>query len=812
MAAFAALLALAGCGSGELASELLERSIRASRDGNASEALALAERAQQQTRSEPCDPMCWRIRVQRAECLLARGELGEAAKLLDPQPPAAAEFRTVLQRRAFAQAARWRRERNIEKLLADSRSCLEAKTTDPGTYLECLVVRAIGIFDSGKREEGIRLTEQAAREAAALGDSFHETLALGNLSFEYLREYRYDDAAAAGAAAVKVSERGEGALARTNALTNLGAAYRQVGDFERSLAVLDQALSGIPPDNPLRRLQVLNEAGLTHWALGQRKEAADTLRQALALARKGGGAEDRIRVSGNLSLVASESGDLPTARAATEEMAQVIAAARSPSPRAVALLDFRRARLAWAEGRTIEALAMLRAVTKQPLEKLALKDAYYYIALIHRELGDARAASDSFRKAIAVVEESRAELARIDSQISYLTQPIRMYQSFAAHLEAQGDREGAFRVQESIRARVLAGSSSQPASLLQTQGLARRSGVIFLSYWLDREHPMARIISGSHHEVIALPGKASRIEALVRRHRQIVEDDFGDPVVEGSAASRELSDLLLLPVQRAIPPGSRVVVIPDGALHALNFETLPGPGAPPRYWIEDVTLSVAPFHALEPRSGAAPGSRSLLLFGDPQWQGSGFRQLDHARDEIEAVRAGFGASAVIRSGPSATPAAWPRSEPARFTHVHFTAHAKARSDAPLESFIVLSPSGGENRLFARSILSTPLRAELVTLSACQSANGRAFAGEGMIGLSWALLHAGAGNVIAGLWDVADQSTTGLMASLYEGLAQRSPPANALRSAKLRLLASKGNYRKPFYWGPFQTYSRILSLR
>ena len=100
----------------------------------------------------------------------------------------------------------------------------------------------------------------------------------------------------------------------------------------------------------------------------------------------------------------------------------------------------------------------------------------------------------------------------------------------------------------------------------------------------------------------------------------------------------------------------------------------------------------------------------------------------------------------------------------------------------------------------------PFAAYLVTISAGNGAGTKSYAGEGLVGLSWAFLRAGAHNVIAGLWEVSNASTPQLMDELYKGLHAGEDPATALRNAKLTLLHSNGNYRKPFYWAPFLLYS------
>jgi CHAT domain-containing protein len=94
----------------------------------------------------------------------------------------------------------------------------------------------------------------------------------------------------------------------------------------------------------------------------------------------------------------------------------------------------------------------------------------------------------------------------------------------------------------------------------------------------------------------------------------------------------------------------------------------------------------------------------------------------------------------------------------------------------------------------------------VTISACYGSGTRSYVGEGLVGLAWAFLRAGAHHVIGALWEVSDESTPQLMGNLYKGLERGLPPDAALREAKLSLLHSHGEFRKPFYWAPFQIYT------
>ena len=264
-----------------------------------------------------------------------------------------------------------------------------------------------------------------------------------------------------------------------------------------------------------------------------------------------------------------------------------------------------------------------------------------------------------------------------------------------------------------------------------------------------------------------------------------------------------------------IPKGSKVFIIPDGVLNGLNFETLLAPGADSsfHYWIEDVTVTNANSIRLLSRldqSPSATDTNKLLLIGNPIATGTGYENLINAFAEIRGIEKHFPAddrTVVTQSG--AVPAAYAESTPEQFSYIHFVAHGTASRLDPLDSAVVLSPPPQHPesfKLYARDIMRYPLHARLVTISACYGSGLRAYAGEGLVGLSWAFLRAGSHNVIGALWEVNDASTPLLMDRLYGELEAGSSPDAALRTAKLSLIHSPGVYRKPLYWGGFQLYA------
>jgi CHAT domain-containing protein len=338
--------------------------------------------------------------------------------------------------------------------------------------------------------------------------------------------------------------------------------------------------------------------------------------------------------------------------------------------------------------------------------------------------------------------------------------------------------------------------------------MARALGATLVSVWLGPQRSFAWVVTPRRIEVLSLPGEAE-FNAAVQAYSSAIQG-LRDPLETANPAGRRLSELLLAPLARLVPAGSKVVLALDGALHELNLEALPAPSGRPHYWLEEVTLAIVPSLAL--LDPARPAQRangdSLLLIGNPIPAAAEYPPLPDAASEVESLRRRFpGPSSLVLTGAAASPAAYREANPGRFSLIHFSAHATANREDPLESAVILSRQGEAYKLYAREVVGLPLRARLVTISACRGAGARIYSGEGLVGFAWAFLQAGAGNVIAGLWDVNDRSTAALMDRLYAGLKAGRAPATALRDAKLELLRSAGPYRKPYYWAPFQLFTR-----
>jgi CHAT domain-containing protein len=194
--------------------------------------------------------------------------------------------------------------------------------------------------------------------------------------------------------------------------------------------------------------------------------------------------------------------------------------------------------------------------------------------------------------------------------------------------------------------------------------------------------------------------------------------------------------------------------------------------------------------------------------GDATYSGTNFAPLPESRREIQEVHARFPKGSTVLTQKRAIASAYQSAHPERYSLIHFSAHVEANPLSPLDSAIILSPDEyGIRRLYARDVMKCHLNADLVTVSGCRSTGAKALSGEGMVGFAWAAFEAGARNAVTSLWAVDDRSTTDLMDNFYAGVTSGKSYASALRDAKLQMLQTA--FKKPYYWAPFQLYSRNL---
>ncbi len=391
--------------------------------------------------------------------------------------------------------------------------------------------------------------------------------------------------------------------------------------------------------------------------------------------------------------------------------------------------------------------------------------------------------------------------------------------------------------------------------LLQAAIETIRADTAVVEYWLGENLSYAWLIQRGKVRMVSL-GNTDRIEAAARELHAAMRGFQSVARKERFLRARILFDLVVAPLPEDFRQARRVFFIPDGALHNVPFAALAsGNEASPEYLLQkrDIAVSASILSIADDadRPGLATGFATLVV-ADPVYSGadlrvaptkagsaatpaSGGRSLaptlrgvrDRPKDGGDwprLIASGREASAIVAvlapspvevlSGFAANRDALLGRDLSHFRILHFATHAVADMESPQLSTLVLStvdargkPQVGE--VFAGDLLYRRLDAELVVLSACDTAMGQAKSGEGLLGLRYAAHAAGARTVVASLWPVVDTIGEKIMTDFYESMSRggQSPVAalsQAMRKAQRR-------WPDPALWSVFEI-SRVARVR
>jgi CHAT domain-containing protein/tetratricopeptide (TPR) repeat protein len=337
-----------------------------------------------------------------------------------------------------------------------------------------------------------------------------------------------------------------------------------------------------------------------------------------------------------------------------------------------------------------------------------------------------------------------------------------------------------------------------------------------LEYVVADPHSYCLVISHSNVRIVTLAGK-HQIEALIAAYLKPVRDK--QPAF---AEARALYDVLLQPVPEAARK-EELVVIRDGQLHLVPFDGLIDPAG--RYVVETRNVIYAPSSTAfllltTQKSRTSPMSRTLLAVGgipyNPAelkqvsltrgYEGSDLSDLPASKDEVIAADAAVhDRSNTLLLGSNGTESAFKHADLSDYRIVHLAVHGFASKTDPNRSALVLlsDPSASEDGfLQASEIVQLRLNADLVILSACDTAVGPVEGEEGIATLSRAFLLAGAKGVVSTLWAIDDTFSLSLMKQFYQHLAAHEPAAYALTAAKRDMLRKFGREAVPYYWASF----------
>ena len=262
------------------------------------------------------------------------------------------------------------------------------------------------------------------------------------------------------------------------------------------------------------------------------------------------------------------------------------------------------------------------------------------------------------------------------------------------------------------------------------------------------------------------------------------------------AYGKDLYRQLIQPVKEIIT-SRNLTIVPHGALHYVPFNALYGDNA---YLIDEYNVRTLPSASvmtfLQDRREGYAGT--ILALGNPDL-GSSTYDLPWAEREAVVITSGQRRSAVL-TGSKATETAVKRLG-GQFRYIHFATHGTFDAERPLSSGLLLAKDReNDGRLTVGELYDLHLPADLVTLSACETALGTVASGDDVVGFTRGFLYAGASSIVSSLWKVDDRATSILMQEFYRSL-QTSDKRSALRTAQLTV---KNNYNAhPYYWAAFQ---------
>ncbi len=287
-----------------------------------------------------------------------------------------------------------------------------------------------------------------------------------------------------------------------------------------------------------------------------------------------------------------------------------------------------------------------------------------------------------------------------------------------------------------------------------------------------------------------MPFDKNKLFLLIKSFRGEITNPKG---VISTDYSQELYDLLIAPVRSYISK-NRLYIIPHGWLHYIPFQALINDG---RYLVEDFAITYAPSATIlkiwlnkEKRNKS-----TAFILGNPDIGEKG-PDLHYAEKEAISIGKIFKTKEII--GKSATESVF-KEHANKFDVIHIAAHASFDSNNPLNSYIWLSKdSNNDGQLKATEFYQMNLRANLLTMSACETGLSYVSKGDETLGLCRGVMYAGVNSILSSLWSVEDESTEYLMTKFYENL-KTMPKDISLQKAQLQTM---GNFLQCYKWAPF----------
>ena len=701
----------------------------------------------------------------------------------------------------------------------------------------------------GNHTKGIEYSQQSLAIAREIKDRQEEGKALNNLgnTYGYLGNYAkaIEYAQQSLAIARSIKDRQE----ESHVLNNLAATYSSLGNYAKAIEYAQQSLA-IAREIKNRQGEgaALGNLGSAYSSLGNYAKGIEYTQQYLAIASS---IKDRLAEGLALGNLGSAYLNLGNYGKGIEYTQQYLAIARSIKDRlgeGLALGNLGSAYLNlgnYGKGTeyTQQYLAIARSIKDRLGEGLALNN----LGFAFLKAGNLTESEKMLVNAIQVWESMRQMLGSNDAnKVSIFEGQARTYRTLQQVRVAQNNPIAALEIAERGRARAfvdllserLSSGSTNPVintspNQDQIRQIAKAQNATLVQYSIIYDEFQIQGKSEPRESalyiwVIQPTGeitfrqvdlkplwqkyKASLADLIIGNQKFLAVRSRGSsPALQPQPNLPTLHQLLIDPIASLLPkdPNAHVIFIPQGSLFQVPFPALLD--ANDTYLIEKHTILTSPsiqVLALTRQQKLAqkqPNSGNALVLGNPTMPsvspspGEPKQQLSPlpgAEAEALAIAPLLNTQAI--TGAQGTKAAIVQKMP-QASIIHLATHGLLDDVRGLGSAIALAPSGNDDGLLtAEEIFDMKLQASLVVLSACNTGEGR-ITGDGVIGLSRALISAGVPSVIVSLWAVPDAPTSELMKAFYQNLQNNPDKAQALRQA---MLTTMKTHPQPRNWAAF----------
>jgi CHAT domain-containing protein/tetratricopeptide (TPR) repeat protein len=659
-------------------------------------------------------------------------------------------------------------------------------------------------FALGQYERAIEHYEQCFKLCGQAGEKRSVAVALGQLAQAWMAAGDPRRALGYAERELELTREIRTEHLESVALRHIGDAYASLGDLDESLRHQQLALemsreAGALADQAATLASIVD----LRLRLDQAVEARTLAAQCLNLARQTRSPELEWQAHALLARAARAGGDTNGAvdhlYASVGIIDSVRGRVRTDSGK-IGYLDSRQAvyhelaDVLHERGRHSDALEIAEAARGRAFSDL--------LAAQRLELEPDAAAS------LAAIREAEAFL-RAQEQNAAADEPLdaRTAQTRAA-TEAQ--LAGKLRALRSEQPELASLIAVEPVGAREIAAIAARLDATFVEFLVTERRLLIWVIRPSGEiaaKAVSLGRGALRekVRALHERMNGLTAQELRQPdAIRGQLA--ELYRWVIAPVADQLPREANelVYVIPHDALLLVPFSALideTGDYVVKRHTLASVpAANVLRYTATKLQHVVSAGRPHLLALADPEPpQDAALEALPGARREVEQLGRRFPTDRRLTlMGERATEANAKRLSPGQ-TIVHFAVHGLIRDDRPWESALILTPGDGEDGYFkVPEIFGLDLRADLVTLSGCSTGLGR-ISGDGIVGLSRALIYAGSPSVLVSQWDVSDVSTAYLMERFYAAMTAGDGKARSLRTAQLATLK---RYPHPALWAAF----------